>query len=447
MKSEPDDYSISQLQTDGTTEWDGVRNYAARKHLRNMMVGDKCFFYHSSCKVPAIVGTCTVVRTAQPDPTFVVADQRDDEEDDDDHHDDIQKKSTKKKKKKTTNENPWVSVLVQFESLWGGDGGDNDKNNKQDETYYDPRVTLKELKNQALTKRIIANMTLLKISRLSVMPVSPEEWNAVHDLKERKRRGEDLLIATTTQAATAAAASSSSSSTTKGNSNVNKREKTMRKRPRGSVSTTKAAPATTASGKKDDAGSVVDDGDSSSGSSWTTSKKSKKKTEMKNDKKTEISSISTASATDTDVDDPNYCSIPSEVLSDSQIEFIVLSSSSSSEYQDTTGKKMKSTKITEKDLELSGRKFMYKVDVASGDDGTGTGNLIWVFHYDGTKFIGKDKKRLDAMLDAVKSGEDDDARTATVKVYLLLSASSGICRRNTLPALLNDGVIVQRVRE
>ena len=438
LKSEPDDYSITQLQTDRTAEWDGVRNYAARNHLRSMKVGDRCFFYHSSCKVPAIVGICTVARTAQPDPTF---------------------------EENSNKENPWVSVLVEFESLWGGgDGADNndddDKNNhnnrKHDETNYDPQVTLKELKNQALSNPIIANMTLLKMSRLSVMPVSSEEWNAVHDLKERKKIGEDLLLV----AATAAAEEETTTTT--------RQVKTARKRPRGSPSTTNVASTTAACSKNDDAGSVDDDNSdvsSSRGGSKKTSKNSQKKKKKKNDKKVKTVSTptSTANAADTNVDDPGYCSIPSEALSDSQIQFILSSSSSSSssEYQDTDEKKKKKrTRITEKELGLSGRKFLYKIDVASDgeNDSMSTKTLMLVFYYDGTKFIGKDKKRLDAMLDAVRSNgntttttmttsDNADERTVTAKVYLLLSASSGICRRNTLPALLKDGVIVQRVQE
>ena len=69
LKSEPDDYSIDMLQRDGFTCWDGVRNVVARKNLRAMLQGDSCLFYHSSCgKNVGVVGTCTVKRTAYPDP-------------------------------------------------------------------------------------------------------------------------------------------------------------------------------------------------------------------------------------------------------------------------------------------------------------------------------------------------------------------------------------------
>ncbi|MEM9209112.1 MAG: EVE domain-containing protein [Pseudomonadota bacterium] len=70
MKSEPDDYSIDDLQRDGIEPWDGIRNYQVRNMFRDdMQVGDKAFFYHSSCKVPAVVGVMTIVSEAYPDPT------------------------------------------------------------------------------------------------------------------------------------------------------------------------------------------------------------------------------------------------------------------------------------------------------------------------------------------------------------------------------------------
>ncbi|KAF6255755.1 thymocyte nuclear protein 1-like protein [Scenedesmus sp. NREL 46B-D3] len=71
VKSEPDAFSIDQLearpkQTEG---WDGVRNAQARNNMRSMRLGDLAFFYHSSCKVPGIVGIAKVVREAYPDDT------------------------------------------------------------------------------------------------------------------------------------------------------------------------------------------------------------------------------------------------------------------------------------------------------------------------------------------------------------------------------------------
>ncbi len=71
MKSEPDTFSIDDLANKaGQTEhWDGVRNYQARNFMRAMNAGDQAFFYHSSCAEPGIVGIVEIVRAAYPDPS------------------------------------------------------------------------------------------------------------------------------------------------------------------------------------------------------------------------------------------------------------------------------------------------------------------------------------------------------------------------------------------
>lgn len=70
MKSEPDTYGIEDLERDGRSMWDGVRNYQARNMMRDeMRVGDEVFFYHSSCAEPAIVGIARVAGKPYPDPT------------------------------------------------------------------------------------------------------------------------------------------------------------------------------------------------------------------------------------------------------------------------------------------------------------------------------------------------------------------------------------------
>lgn len=69
MKTEPDAFSIDDLQRVGTEPWSGVRNYQARNHMRQMQVGDGVLFYHSSCEVPGIVGLATVASAPYPDPT------------------------------------------------------------------------------------------------------------------------------------------------------------------------------------------------------------------------------------------------------------------------------------------------------------------------------------------------------------------------------------------
>jgi predicted RNA-binding protein with PUA-like domain len=69
MKSEPDVYSIDNLEEDKTELWDGVRNYQARNFLTSMALGDLAFFYHSNTKPPGIVGLMKIVETQVVDPT------------------------------------------------------------------------------------------------------------------------------------------------------------------------------------------------------------------------------------------------------------------------------------------------------------------------------------------------------------------------------------------
>ena len=69
MKSEPDVYGIQHLQQEGTTLWDGIRNYQARNFMRSMAIGDRAFFYHSNAKPPGIVGLMDVVETGITDPS------------------------------------------------------------------------------------------------------------------------------------------------------------------------------------------------------------------------------------------------------------------------------------------------------------------------------------------------------------------------------------------
>lgn len=67
MKSEPDVYSIDRLEADGSTCWEGVRNYQARNFMQEMKVGDRVLFYHSNANPPGIAGVAEVVREAYPD--------------------------------------------------------------------------------------------------------------------------------------------------------------------------------------------------------------------------------------------------------------------------------------------------------------------------------------------------------------------------------------------
>jgi predicted RNA-binding protein with PUA-like domain len=68
MKSEPDVYSIDDLARDGSTSWEGVRNYKARNNMRAMKAGDEVLFYHSNAKPPAVAGIARVCKEAYPDP-------------------------------------------------------------------------------------------------------------------------------------------------------------------------------------------------------------------------------------------------------------------------------------------------------------------------------------------------------------------------------------------
>ena len=68
MKSEPDAYSIEDLERDGREPWDGIRNYQARNFLRDTMAeGDLALFYHSNTKPPGAVGVMEVVSGPEPD--------------------------------------------------------------------------------------------------------------------------------------------------------------------------------------------------------------------------------------------------------------------------------------------------------------------------------------------------------------------------------------------
>src|SRR5688572_2350528 len=127
VKSEPSVYSFEQLQTDKQTTWDGIRNYASRLHLRAMKKGDEVFYYHSNEGL-AIVGIAKVIKEAYPDP-----------------------KAT---------EGEWVAVDLKFHKK------------------LKKPVTLDVIKKD---KRL-ANMALVRIGRLSVQPVTDEEWKLVMEM-------------------------------------------------------------------------------------------------------------------------------------------------------------------------------------------------------------------------------------------------------------------------
>ena len=140
MKSEPDEFSIKDLQKIGEARWDGVRNYQARNFIRSMSTGDEFFFYHSSCPEPGIAGVGRIVQSAYPDPTAL---------DPESHYFDP---------KASAEKNPWSALQVAHVQTF-------------------PRVIkLDYLKQQSA----LAEMPLVqKGSRLSVMPVTAEQWAVV----------------------------------------------------------------------------------------------------------------------------------------------------------------------------------------------------------------------------------------------------------------------------
>ena len=125
MKSEPEAYSWDDLVRDGGTERDGVRNNAARLHLKAMKAGDEAFLYHSMSD-KAVVGVMRIVREAQPDPKDAA----------------------------------WVSVRVE------------------PVRKLEKPVTLAAIKADPS----LAKMELIRQSRLSVAPVREGEWKRVLEL-------------------------------------------------------------------------------------------------------------------------------------------------------------------------------------------------------------------------------------------------------------------------
>lgn len=122
MKSEPESYSWADLVRDGATEWDGVRNPAARLHLKAMQVGDQALFYQSGDS-KAAVGIMRVTRSWRPDGP----------------------------------EEAWASVAVEPVGA------------------LKAPVTLKAMKAETR----LAALETLRQSRLSVSPVRPEEWKVL----------------------------------------------------------------------------------------------------------------------------------------------------------------------------------------------------------------------------------------------------------------------------
>ena len=146
MKSEPDAYSIDDLAADGSTHWDGVRNYQARNLMRDEMeVGDKVLYYHSRLRPPGVVGLAQVVREAYPDHTSWDPDSE--------YFD----------PKASPDDSRWVMVDIAFVRKF-------------------PRmVTIDELRQYPE----LSGMVLLNRSRLSVQAVTPEQYEFIVALADR----------------------------------------------------------------------------------------------------------------------------------------------------------------------------------------------------------------------------------------------------------------------
>lgn len=143
MKSEPDVFSISDLKKNKTTLWEGVRNYQARNYMMEMQVGDAVLFYHSSTEPPGVAGLAVVSRPATPDPTQ------------------FNKKSEYFDPKATKEKPIWFCCELKFVNEF---------------KHY---VSLEELKNNsALTNLLV----IKKGQRLSVQPVSTEDFDLIHKL-------------------------------------------------------------------------------------------------------------------------------------------------------------------------------------------------------------------------------------------------------------------------
>lgn len=129
VKEEPENYSYDRFVKDGSTVWAGVRNPVAQRNLREMKKGDRVFFYHTG-KQKAIIGTATVAKTAYPDP-------------------------------KDTSGNLVVVELAAGKPL-------------------KRPVTLAEVK----ADKRFADMPLVRIARLSVQPVTDEQWEQIEAISK-----------------------------------------------------------------------------------------------------------------------------------------------------------------------------------------------------------------------------------------------------------------------
>ncbi len=147
MKSEPHVYSIDDLESDGRTHWDGVRNYQARNFMRDeMKEGDRVLYYHSNTTPPGVVGVAEVVNEGYPDHTA--------RDPDSDYYDE-----------KATEDDPrWYMVDIEFVRK------------------LPRKVPLAEIKDE----ETLDHMVLVNRSRLSVQPVEEDEFERVLEMAEEE---------------------------------------------------------------------------------------------------------------------------------------------------------------------------------------------------------------------------------------------------------------------
>ena len=146
MKSEPLNYSITDLKKDKTSLWDGVRNYQARNFMtKDMSKKDLALFYHSNCKAPGVYGLIEISKEAGPDPTC------------------WDKKSQYFDPRSSQDKPRWFCVEVKFKML------------------FKTPCLLAELRKQNQLK----NMLLLKKGmRLSIQPVLKKEFQHILKMAE-----------------------------------------------------------------------------------------------------------------------------------------------------------------------------------------------------------------------------------------------------------------------
>ncbi|HEY7215998.1 MAG TPA: EVE domain-containing protein [Thermoanaerobaculia bacterium] len=151
MKCEPDAYSIDDLERDGTTTWEGVRNFTARNFMRDeMKVGDGVLFYASSAEPSGVTGVAEISREGYPDPFA------------------FKKGHTYYDPKSDPGNPTWYMVDVRFVEKF---------------PEIVPLSTLKE------TPGLEKMMVTQKGSRLSVQPATREEFEIVRQLGRRRDRG------------------------------------------------------------------------------------------------------------------------------------------------------------------------------------------------------------------------------------------------------------------